>query len=140
MNLATLRTWLPDRWLNQLTLAPTDLLRDATYRRLWTSILISSFGGQVTLLALPLTAAVLMHAAEGHPRILRYPAPVSRLMQFSDHGMDLELRFWIADPEAGVNNVRSDVNRAIWRLFRDAGITIPVAQREVYLRHNDLLH
>ncbi|HEY6457259.1 MAG TPA: MFS transporter [Steroidobacteraceae bacterium] len=44
-------------------LAPTDLLRDATYRRLWTSILISSFGGQVTLLALPLTAAVLLHAA-----------------------------------------------------------------------------
>src|SRR5882757_7575661 len=63
MNLATLRTWLPDRWLNQLTLAETDLLRDATYRRLWTSILISSFGGQVTLLALPLSAAVLLHAA-----------------------------------------------------------------------------
>src|SRR6202011_4376775 len=63
MNLATFRTWLPDRWLNRFTLAPTDLLRDAVYRRLWTSILISSFGGQVTLLALPLTAAVLMHAA-----------------------------------------------------------------------------
>jgi MFS family permease len=63
MNLATLRNWLPDRWLTLFTLAPTDLLRDATYRRLWTSILISSFGGQVTLLALPLTAAVLMHAA-----------------------------------------------------------------------------
>jgi MFS family permease len=63
MNLATFRTWLPDRWLNRFSLAPTDLLRDATYRRLWTSILISSFGGQVTLLALPLTAAVLMHAA-----------------------------------------------------------------------------
>jgi MFS family permease len=63
MNLANLRTWLPARWLNLFSLAPTDLLRDATYRRLWTSILISSFGGQVTLLALPLTAAVLMHAA-----------------------------------------------------------------------------
>jgi small-conductance mechanosensitive channel len=83
--------------------------------------------------------AVLMNAAEGNPRILREPPPVSRLMQFSDHGMDLELRFWIADPEAGVNNVRSDVNRAIWRLFRDAGITIPVAQREVYLRPADPL-
>jgi MFS family permease len=47
----------------RFTLAPTDLLRDATYRRLWSSILISSFGGQVTLLALPLTAAVLLHAA-----------------------------------------------------------------------------
>jgi small-conductance mechanosensitive channel len=81
--------------------------------------------------------AVLMQAVEGNPRILREPPPVSRLMQFSDHGMDLELRFWIADPEGGVNNVRSDVNRAIWRLFRAAGITIPVAQREVYLRHGE---
>src|ERR1700674_4508946 len=61
MNLATFRTWLPDRWLNRFTLAKTDLLRDATYRRLWTSILISSFGGQVTLLALPLSAAGLLH-------------------------------------------------------------------------------
>jgi MFS family permease len=47
----------------RFTLPPTDLLRDAVYRRLWTSILISSFGGQVTMLALPLTAAVLLHAA-----------------------------------------------------------------------------
>jgi MFS family permease len=46
-----------------LPLGPTDLLRDPTYRRLWTSILISSFGGQVTLLAIPLTAAVLLHAS-----------------------------------------------------------------------------
>jgi MFS family permease len=46
----------------RLALAPTDLLRDAVYRRLWISILISSFGGQVTILALPLTAAVLLHA------------------------------------------------------------------------------
>jgi MFS family permease len=43
-------------------LPPDDLLRDRTYRRLWTSILISSFGGQLTLLAIPLTAALLLHA------------------------------------------------------------------------------
>jgi small-conductance mechanosensitive channel len=77
--------------------------------------------------------ALLLQAVAGHARVLHEPAPVTRLMQFSDHGMDLELRFWIADPENGVNNVRSDVNRAIWRLFRDAGITIPVAQHEVRL-------
>ena len=46
----------------RLTPAADDLLRDATYRRLWTSILVSSLGGQVTMLALPLTAAVLLHA------------------------------------------------------------------------------
>ena len=46
----------------RLRLPPQDLLRDRSYRRLWSSILISSFGGQVTLLALPLTAAVLLQA------------------------------------------------------------------------------
>jgi small-conductance mechanosensitive channel len=58
-------------------------------------------------------------------------------MQFTDHGMDLELRFWIADPQNGVNNVRSDVNRSIWRLFHEAGITIPVAQHEVRVLHHE---
>jgi small-conductance mechanosensitive channel len=76
---------------------------------------------------------LLRRAVEGNPRVLQDPAPAPRLMGFSDHGMDLELRFWIADPQNGVNNVRSDVNRRIWRLFRDEGITIPVAQHEVRL-------
>jgi small-conductance mechanosensitive channel len=31
----------------------------------------------------------------------------------------------------GVNNVRSDVNRRILRLFREHGIRIPVSQHEV---------
>ncbi len=45
------------------SLPASDLLRDLVYRRLWTSILISSFGAQITMLALPLTAAVLLHAS-----------------------------------------------------------------------------
>ena len=56
-----MRKWL--RFLKMPALPATDLLRDAAYRRLWTSIVISSFGGQVTMLALPLTAAVLLHAS-----------------------------------------------------------------------------
>jgi small-conductance mechanosensitive channel len=75
--------------------------------------------------------AILVQATEGHRRILRDPAPVSRLMAFGDSGFELELRFWISDPQEGVNNVRSDVNRLIWRLFQENGIVIPVAQREV---------
>lgn len=51
-----------DRLRSALTLPPNDLLRDAVYRRLWSSILISSLGGQVTMLALPLTAALLLNA------------------------------------------------------------------------------
>jgi len=63
-------------WLRRLKLSfalPSgDLLRDATYRRLWSSILISSFGSQVTMLALPLTAAVLLHASPTQMGVLTF--------------------------------------------------------------------
>ncbi len=53
-------------WLQQVAarwrLPEGDLWRDPAYLRLWTSILTSSFGNQVMLLALPLTAAVLLQA------------------------------------------------------------------------------
>jgi len=74
---------------------------------------------------------VLVDAAATHPRILKDPAPVSRLMSFENYGMRVEVRFWIRDPMNGVNNVRSDVNREIWRLFKKHGITIPVQQHDV---------
>ncbi len=74
---------------------------------------------------------VLVDAAAHHPRILKDPGPVSRLMSFEDYGMRLEVRFWIRDPMNGVNNVRSDVNREIWRLFKKHAITIPVQQHDV---------
>jgi MFS family permease len=51
------------RWRSRWALPPDDLLRDAAYRRLFASILVSSLGGQVSMLALPLTAAVLLHAS-----------------------------------------------------------------------------
>jgi len=78
-----------------------------------------------------LAMKLLLQATDEHPRILREPAPVARLMGFGDHGIELELRFWIPDPQEGVNNVRSDVNRRIWSLFKDHAVTIPVAQREI---------
>jgi small-conductance mechanosensitive channel len=79
---------------------------------------------------------VLLEAANCNARVLREPPPASRLMNFGDSGIELELRFWIADPQGGVNNVRSDVNRAIWRAFKKHGITIPVAQHDVRMVTN----
>jgi len=48
--------------VGRLLPGPDDLLRDPVYRRLWISILISSLGGQITMLAIPLTAAALLNA------------------------------------------------------------------------------
>ncbi len=99
-----------------------------------------SYSDQRVRIRLPVTVSydddpevalqLLLEAAEDHPRILRDPPPVSRLISFEDNGMRLEVRFWIADPVNGVNNVRSDVNRAIWRIFRAHGVHIPVPQRD----------
>jgi len=78
--------------------------------------------------------ALMLQAAHAEKRILPEPPPACRLMGFGDNGINLELRVWIQDPEEGVNNVRSDVNLAIWRAFRASGITIPFPQRDVYLK------
>jgi small-conductance mechanosensitive channel len=77
---------------------------------------------------------LLIEAARRHPRVLKSPAAASRIMNFGDNGVELELRFWILDPEDGVNNVRSDLYLTIWDLFAEAGITIPFPQRDLHLR------
>jgi len=79
--------------------------------------------------------ALMIEAARQHPRVLSNPEPVGRLMEFGDNGIALELRIWINDPEKGVNNVRSDINLAIWQAFKDNHITIPFPQRDVHVKH-----
>lgn len=37
----------------------------------------------------------------------------------------LNVRFWIADPQNGLRNVRSDVLRAVTAAFREQGVQTP---------------
>ncbi len=77
--------------------------------------------------------SIMVAVAEVHPRVLRDPAPKVLLTQFADSAINLELGFWIDDPEEGRGNVISDINIGIWRAFREQGIEIPFPQREVRL-------
>ena len=77
---------------------------------------------------------ILLEAAKASPRVLRDPLPAARLMSFGDSGIELELRVWIRDPQQGVANVRSDVNVAIWKGFREAGMTIPYPQQDLHVK------
>jgi small-conductance mechanosensitive channel len=79
--------------------------------------------------------AIMEAAATANSRVLKNPEPAVRLLKFADSGIELELRVWLLDPQEGVGNVRSDINLAIWRGFKEAGITIPYPQRDVHLRH-----
>jgi small-conductance mechanosensitive channel len=71
----------------------------------------------------------LLQAVKAVPRVIDDPAPGVMLTAFAADGLELAVAFWIADPENGQNNVRSDVNLAILRTLGEAGVQIPFPQR-----------
>ena len=75
--------------------------------------------------------ALMVDAARQQPRVLADPEPGAMLTGFADSGINLELGFWVADPEAGTGGVRSDISLAVLKSFRANGIEIPFPQREV---------
>ena len=74
---------------------------------------------------------MLADVALRHPRVLQDPAPGVLLSEFAENGINLELGFWIGDPETGTGAVRSEINLEILRVFRENGIEIPFPQREL---------
>jgi len=79
---------------------------------------------------------ILEAAARAHQRVLTDPAPTAYLTNFAESGINLEIGFWIADPQEGSVNIRSDIAREILRRFRAEGIEIPYPQREVRIVGN----
>jgi small-conductance mechanosensitive channel len=73
----------------------------------------------------------LVAATAAVPRVLAEPAPAVALQAFAADGLELNIGFWIADPENGQGNVRSDVNLALLRALNAAGVEIPFPQRVV---------
>lgn len=82
--------------------------------------------------------ALLLDAAREHPRVIRDDPPKVYLKEFADNGVNLELAVWISDAEEGQNNLRSDLNWAIWRRFKAAKIEIPFPQRVVHMANAEV--
>lgn len=78
--------------------------------------------------------ALTVEAAETVERVRADPIPVCRLMNFGDDAIELELRIWISDPQAGVANVRSEILLHIWESFRENGIEFPFTQRDLHIK------
>jgi small-conductance mechanosensitive channel len=76
---------------------------------------------------------ILVEAAQRQTRVLADPAPKALITKFSDNGVDLELGFWVDDPQAGTAVLRSDLHLDIWREFGKHQIEIPYPQRTVRL-------
>jgi small-conductance mechanosensitive channel len=81
-----------------------------------------------------LVSRLMLAAARAQPRVLASPEPSVALSAFGADGLEFTLHFWIADPENGTGALRSDVNLAILRAFRENGIEIPYPQRVVQVK------
>ena len=75
---------------------------------------------------------VLEAAVARVPRVLVDPPPAVQLAEFGADGINLNIAFWIADPESGQGNVRSDVNYAVLDLLVANCIEIPFPQRVLH--------
>ena len=78
--------------------------------------------------------ALMLRAAQAQPRVLVDPPATAFLKDFGADGIELEATYFVSDPAAGTDGLRSDVNRAVWTAFREAGIRVPFPQREVRIR------
>jgi len=77
--------------------------------------------------------AKLEAAVREVPRVLADPGPAVQLAEFAADGMNLNVLFWILDPENGQGNVRSEVNLAVLALLNAEGVTIPFPQRVMHV-------
>jgi small-conductance mechanosensitive channel len=75
-----------------------------------------------------------LEAAQGIDRVLERPEPKCLLVEFGDSSVNLQLRFWIADAQNGVQNIKSEVLLRVWDSFKKNGIEIPYPQRDVHVR------
>jgi small-conductance mechanosensitive channel len=62
----------------------------------------------------------------GISRVLADPAPELIVKRLAPEGLELELGFWVIDPESGTSDIISEVNSGLLTLIRELNIRIPV--------------
>jgi small-conductance mechanosensitive channel len=60
--------------------------------------------------------------------------PVCWMTEFGDSSLNFKLRFWIADPQMGLTNIRGKVLLALWDAFMENNIKIPYPHRELIVK------
>ena len=76
----------------------------------------------------------LLAAARENPNTLQDPAPSVFLDKFGESSIDFELVVWSSEMSYRPRRYRSDVNFAIEKKFREAGIEIASPQRDIRIR------
>ena len=75
----------------------------------------------------------LMEVAKANEEVLTIPKPEVHFVNFGDSSWNMRIRVWITDPKR-FYYVRSDLNIAIVRKFKERNVEIPFPQRDVHFR------
>lgn len=86
---------------------------------------------------LELVLRSLYEVAEENKDVLKDPKPVVHFNEFGDSSWSLTLRVWVADPKKHLT-VKSEINVAIVKKFRENNIEIPFPQRDLHVRSGTL--
>ncbi|MBR2251676.1 MAG: mechanosensitive ion channel, partial [Neisseriaceae bacterium] len=109
---------------NESFIGNTVLNDTYSERKVWKSLPIQvAYGSDLRLVM-----NILKTAAERHDRVESAAAFVS---EFAADGINLQLGYWIIDPENSTLQLNSDILFEIWDEFQKNGIEIPFPQREV---------
>ena len=77
---------------------------------------------------------VLLEVARAHPGVLSDPAPTVLFHEFGDSSLNFILRVWTKEFSTIPSVLRSELNFAISRAFKEQGIEIPFPQRDLHIR------
>ncbi|WP_279350410.1 mechanosensitive ion channel family protein [Erythrobacter litoralis] len=81
-----------------------------------------------------LAEKLMLEAAKASDRVLKSPPPTVWMSEYGDSSVNFTIHCWIQDPEEGVGNVRSQVLKKLWWLFKENDIEIPFPQRDLHIR------
>jgi len=77
---------------------------------------------------------LLLAVGHENPHTLKDPAPNVFLEQFGENSIDFKLVVWSSEMSARPSRYRSELNYAIAKKFREAGIEFPFPQRDLHIR------
>ena len=80
----------------------------------------------------------LMEVASAHPGVLKNPEPEVVLEEFGESSLNFALRVWSRDYIARPISLRSGLNIAIMKKFKEQGIELPFPQRDIHIKNGSI--